>query len=83
MKRFILLPLLLSSCLQSSPPKDQELKEFRLEDTYMHPIKPEPSCRYDDQDICEIFWDKELLYEYDCQDHPTPDLGQPSPASDK
>ena len=61
-------------------PKDRELKEFRLEDTYMSPIKPEPISRYNDLDLCEIIWDKELQYEYNLE-HITPDCGPTPPES--
>ena len=75
MKRFILLPLLLSSCMQSMPPK-----EIKDNEHILCPIQQEPVSRFGDKDLCEIVWDKELR---DLEDHPTPDLGQPSPADNK
>lgn len=52
-------------------------KQYVLKDvTVFAPIKTPESYRFDDQDLCEIFWDEELL---DCR---TPDEGPPSPDSE-
>ncbi len=68
MKRILIVSFFAFSIICASD-TCEDLKEFKLEDTnkLFIPVQVQSISRYDDVDICEIFWQEEL----DC---PTPPI---------
>lgn len=87
MKKVFIISILtiFSTCTIIGCEKNKALKEFELKDICpiqygFIPINNEDIRKYDNQDICEIFWGEELQCE---NGNITPDLGKtPSSSPD-